>query len=99
HLALSKEMITNLVALRYDVMTPIQEAAIPVILQGKDLLAQAKTGSGKTAAFGVGVLERLDPARLGTRCLVLCPVQSFLSKSRGNSGVSPGSRTMSKSSA
>jgi ATP-independent RNA helicase DbpA len=77
HLALSKEMLTNLAALHYDVMTPIQEAVIPVILQGKDLLAQAKTGSGKTAAFGVGVLERLEPARLGTRCLVLCPVREL----------------------
>ena len=77
HLSPSGDMLGNLATLRYDTMTPIQEAAIPIILKGKDLLAQAKTGSGKTAAFGIGVLERLEPARIGTQCLVLCPAREL----------------------
>lgn len=77
HLSLSTEMLENLNSLSYTEMTPIQELTIPVILKGKDLMAQAKTGSGKTAAFGIGILERLDISSFSTQCLVLCPTREL----------------------
>ena len=52
-------------------MTPIQAQGLPVILKGKDLLAQAKTGSGKTAAFGIGLVHKLKPTYYKTQALVL----------------------------
>ena len=57
-LPLSAAMLANLESLGYAQMTPIQAQALPVILKGMDLIAQAKTGSGKTAAFGIGLLNR-----------------------------------------
>ncbi len=58
--ALPAEQLTNLNELGYLTMTPVQEASLPAILAGKDVRAQAKTGSGKTAAFGLGLLQRID---------------------------------------
>jgi ATP-independent RNA helicase DbpA len=59
-LPLSKAMIDTLAAIGYTEMTPIQEESIPWILKKEDVLAQAKTGSGKTAAFGIGILSQLN---------------------------------------
>jgi len=59
-LPLTPEFLENLQLLNYQVMTPIQAQSLPVILDGKDVQAQAKTGSGKTAAFGIGLLQKLD---------------------------------------
>ncbi len=70
-------MLKNLEHLNYEQMTPIQAQALPVILQGKDLLAQAKTGSGKTAAFGIGLLHSLEPQQYYTQALVLCPTREL----------------------
>jgi len=58
-------------------MTPIQAQGLPVILQGKDLLAQAKTGSGKTAAFAIGILHKLQAKTYQTQALVLCPTREL----------------------
>lgn len=58
-------------------MTPIQEQSLPLILKGQDLIAQAKTGSGKTAAFGLGLLQKLNPSRLAPQALVLCPTREL----------------------
>jgi len=58
-------------------MTPIQAHSLPVILKGKDLLAQAKTGSGKTAAFAIGVLHKLETQTYRTQALVLCPTREL----------------------
>ncbi len=58
-------------------MTPIQAQGLPVMLEGKDLLAQAKTGSGKTAAFGIGLLHKLDVQTYQTQSLVLCPTREL----------------------
>ncbi len=58
-------------------MTPIQAKALPLILQGKDVIAQAKTGSGKTAAFGLGVLTNLNVKRFRVQTLVLCPTREL----------------------
>ena len=58
-------------------MTPIQAKSLPDILEGKDLLAQAKSGSGKTAAFGIGLLYKLDTQTYQTQALVLCPTREL----------------------
>jgi len=58
-------------------MTPIQAQSLPAILKGKDLLAQAKTGSGKTAAFAIGVLHKLEAQTYRTQALVLCPTREL----------------------
>ena len=58
-------------------MTPIQAQGLPAMLEGKDLLAQAKTGSGKTAAFAIGLLHNLDVKKYETQALVLCPTREL----------------------
>ena len=58
-------------------MTPIQAQSLPSILEGKDLLAQAKTGSGKTAAFAIGLLHKLETRKYQTQALVLCPTREL----------------------
>ncbi len=58
-------------------MTPIQEESLPVMLNGLDVMGQAKTGSGKTAAFGLALLNAIDPSILQTQALVLCPTREL----------------------
>ena len=76
-LALQPDFIDNLSSLNYLSMTPIQEQSLPTILSGKDIIAQAKTGSGKTAAFGIGLLHNLDVANYQTQALILCPTREL----------------------
>ena len=76
-LPLSAAMLANLDALGYASMTPIQAQSLPVILRGQDLIAQAKTGSGKTAAFGIGLLNPINPRYFGCQALVLCPTREL----------------------
>ncbi len=76
-LPLSAAMLANLDALGYTAMTPIQAQSLPVMLKGQDLIAQAKTGSGKTAAFGIALLEPLNPRYFGCQALVLCPTREL----------------------
>lgn len=66
-LPLLPALLDNLQGLGFEQMTPIQAQSLPLILEGRDLIAQAKTGSGKTAAFGLGVLQNLDVNRLSRR--------------------------------
>ena len=62
-LALAPAVLTNLAQLGYTDRTPIQAASLPIALAGHDLIAQAKTGSGKTATFALALLARLDALR------------------------------------
>jgi ATP-dependent RNA helicase DbpA len=76
-LDLPKEMVATLDTIGYVKMTPIQAAALPLILEGKDIIAQAKTGSGKTATFGIGLLNKLDVKKFRVQSLVLCPTREL----------------------
>lgn len=76
-LKLHKDMLANIEKLGYTEMMPIQAEALPVVLDHKDLLAQAKTGSGKTAAFAIGILERLKVKNFRVQALVLCPTREL----------------------
>lgn len=69
--------LDNLTELGYLSMTPVQAAALPAILAGQDVRVQAKTGSGKTAAFGLGLLQHIDAALFKTQSLVLCPTREL----------------------
>lgn len=74
---LHPDLLSNLSSLRYDVMTSIQAKSLPVILEKKDVIAQAKTGSGKTAAFGLGLLNNLQVEQFRIQSLVLCPTREL----------------------
>ena len=76
-LNLSPELIENLNALGYTSMTEVQAQALPIALKGGDLIAQAKTGSGKTAAFGIALLNNINPRDFGTQALILCPTREL----------------------
>ena len=76
-LNLSPALQENLTSLGYLQMTPIQAQSLPLVLDGKDLIAKAKTGSGKTAAFGLGLLAKLNVNRLEVQALVLCPTREL----------------------
>jgi ATP-independent RNA helicase DbpA len=72
-LPLSAGMLATLQQLEYLSMTPIQAASLPITLAGHDLIAQAKTGSGKTAAYALTLLNNLIPRHFAVQTLVLCP--------------------------
>ena len=76
-LPLSEAMQANLKQLGYLAMTPIQAASLPIALAGHDLIAQAKTGSGKTVAFSLALLARLNPRLFSVQALVLCPTREL----------------------
>ena len=76
-LPLSPATLANLVQLGYRAMTPIQAASLPDALLGKDLIAQAKTGSGKTVAFALTLLANLNARRFAVQALVLCPTREL----------------------
>lgn len=70
-------LVTTLQELGYQQPTPVQEAVIPHLLSGKDVIAQAKTGTGKTAAFALPALQALDPQAQGVQVLVLSPTREL----------------------
>jgi len=76
-LPLPPALLSNLDNLGYREMTDIQAQSLPLILEQRDLIAQAKTGSGKTAAFGIGILHKLNPAYFAIQALVLCPTREL----------------------
>ena len=79
-LPLSPATLQNLEQLGYTQMTPIQAASLPLTLTGQDLIAQASTGSGKTAAFGLPLIERLQTAgspSAAIQAVILCPTREL----------------------
>ncbi len=80
--ALRPELVEALALLSYDELTPIQAAALPALLEGRDLLGRAQTGSGKTAAFGLALLQGIHPHR-AVQALVLCPTRELADQVTG----------------
>ncbi|AGH81581.1 ATP-dependent RNA helicase DbpA [Psychromonas sp. CNPT3] len=76
-LALNSALLHNLKSLEYTQMTEIQAQSLPHILAGKDVIAQGKTGSGKTAAFALGLLQKLNVKRFRIQSLILCPTREL----------------------
>src|SRR3954451_9004133 len=78
-LRLRPELLTALTGLGYEEPTPIQREAIPPLIEGRDLLGQAPTGTGKTAPFALPVLQRIEPGggRAGPLALVLVPTREL----------------------
>jgi ATP-dependent RNA helicase DeaD len=76
-LELKAETLASLDAKGYSAPTPVQQEAIPRALQGKDLVVQSRTGTGKTAAFGIPIVEKVDPERAEVQALVLAPTREL----------------------
>lgn len=76
-LPLRDELLKSLDTLQYDIMTPIQMHSLPLMLNQDDVIAQAKTGSGKTAAFGLALLNQLKIEFFGAQALILCPTREL----------------------
>ena len=76
-LGLSAQILQTLEELGYTEPTPIQEQAIPELLAGHDVIGQAQTGTGKTAAFGLPLLQYLDPSSQETQAIVLTPTREL----------------------
>src|SRR5687768_14022327 len=79
-LGLAESLVAAVTALGYEEATPVQREAIPILLAGRDLLAQAATGTGKTAAFALPMLHRISegrPAARATCGLVLVPTREL----------------------
>ena len=95
-LALSDSLTRVVTELGYTTPTPIQAAAIPALLDGQDLVGQSKTGSGKTAAFGLPILQRIEVERRVVQALILCPTRELVTQvarevrklGRGHGGLS-----------
>ena len=76
-LGLSAEILKAVEKLGYEQASPIQAAAIPILLTGKDIVGQSQTGSGKTAAFGIPAVERVDVTKKVVQVLILCPTREL----------------------
>jgi len=76
-LGLSEATLAALADVGYESPSPIQEQAIPSLLQGRDVIGQAQTGTGKTAAFGLPIMEYIDPTERGVQALVLTPTREL----------------------
>jgi ATP-dependent RNA helicase DeaD len=63
--------------LGFEYMTPIQEQTIPVFMTGRDIIGQAQTGTGKTAAFGIPILQKVDPENKALQAVILCPTREL----------------------
>jgi ATP-independent RNA helicase DbpA len=76
-LPLKPALLASVETLGYASMTPVQEQSLPPMLEGRDVIAQAQTGSGKTAAFGLSLLQSLDADTIRLQVLVLCPTREL----------------------
>ncbi|MCX4344035.1 MAG: DEAD/DEAH box helicase [Kineothrix sp.] len=75
--AIDGRIIRAVEEMGFETMTPIQEQAIPVMLEGRDLIGQAQTGTGKTAAFGIPIIQKIDPEERGLQAIILCPTREL----------------------
>src|SRR5882757_10272856 len=76
-LGISPELLKAIDKMGFEQASPIQAAAIPVLMAGHDVVGQSQTGSGKTAAFGVPAVERVDPQLRAVQVLILCPTREL----------------------
>src|SRR5690606_7553258 len=76
-LGLSESLLAVIRELGFESATPVQEACIPPLLQGRDVIGQSKTGSGKTLAFSLPLLERLELGTARVQALILCPTREL----------------------
>ncbi len=76
-LGLSPEILKAVAALGFEEASPIQAAAIPVLMRGVDVVGQSQTGSGKTAAFAIPAIEKIDPSSNAVQVLILCPTREL----------------------
>jgi ATP-dependent RNA helicase DeaD len=76
-LKLSREMQKAIADMGFEEATPIQAQSIPIMLEGKDVIGQAQTGTGKTAAFGIAAIEKIDPKNLAVQAVILCPTREL----------------------
>ncbi|MCL7475034.1 MAG: DEAD/DEAH box helicase [ANME-2 cluster archaeon] len=76
-LNISKEILLAIKDMGFEEPTPIQAQAIPHMLNGEDLIGQAQTGTGKTAAFGIATLEKIDPENKALQAVILCPTREL----------------------
>ena len=74
---LDERIIRAVTEMGFEYMSPIQAAAIPVMMEGVDIIGQAQTGTGKTAAFGIPLLQRVDPDNKHLQAVVLCPTREL----------------------
>ena len=75
--AIDERIVRAVEEMGFETMTPIQEQAIPIMLEGKDLIGQAQTGTGKTAAFGIPIIQKIDPEEKGLQAIILCPTREL----------------------
>lgn len=75
--SIDERIIRAVEEMGFENMTPIQAQAIPVMLEGKDIIGQAQTGTGKTAAFGIPVIQSIDPESKALQAIVLCPTREL----------------------
>jgi ATP-dependent RNA helicase DeaD len=76
-LGLSENTLKALNEMGFEKPSPIQAQGIPAVMSGADMIGQAQTGTGKTAAFGIPVLERIDTANNAVQALILCPTREL----------------------
>ena len=74
---LDERIIRAVSEMGFEYMSPIQAAAIPVMMEGEDIIGQAQTGTGKTAAFGIPLLQKVDPNNKHLQAVVLCPTREL----------------------
>lgn len=74
---LSKELQRAIAEMKFEIMTPIQSEAIPYIMEGRDVIGQAQTGTGKTLAFGIPIIEQLERKGRDIEALILCPTREL----------------------
>ena len=76
-LGLRPQILRAVMEMGFEAATPIQARAMPIIMEGRDVIGQAQTGTGKTAAFGIPLLEKIDPKSKKLQALVLCPTREL----------------------